>query len=65
VRITDRGPYAKGRDLDLSKRAAKEIGLMKKEGEAPVKIEAVVPPQGKQAAAAPPDDAKATGRKRK
>jgi rare lipoprotein A (peptidoglycan hydrolase) len=46
VKITDRGPYAKGRDLDLSKRAAKEIGLTQKEGEAPVKIEAVVPPAG-------------------
>jgi rare lipoprotein A (peptidoglycan hydrolase) len=50
VQITDRGPYAKGRDLDLSKRAAKEIGLAKKEGEIPVKIEAVVPPAGEQAA---------------
>lgn len=43
VTITDRGPYVKGRDLDLSKAAAKELGLTKKEGEAPVKIEAVVP----------------------
>jgi rare lipoprotein A len=43
VKITDRGPYVKGRDLDLSKAAAKQIGVTKKEGEAPVKIEAVVP----------------------
>ncbi len=43
VKITDRGPYVKGRDLDLSKAAAEEIGLSKKEGETPVKIEAVVP----------------------
>jgi len=43
VKITDRGPYVKGRDLDLSKAAAEELGLSKKEGETPVKIEAVVP----------------------
>jgi rare lipoprotein A (peptidoglycan hydrolase) len=61
VRITDRGPYAKGRDIDLSKRAAQEIGLTKKDGEAPVKIEAVVPPQTAQAAA--PNKATKTERK--
>ena len=43
VEINDRGPYAKGRDIDLSKKAAQEIGVTKKEGEAPVKIEAVIP----------------------
>ena len=43
VEINDRGPYSKGRDIDLSKEAAKEIG-MKKDGAAPVKIEAKVPP---------------------
>ncbi len=47
VEINDRGPYRKGRDIDLSKEAAQEIG-MKKEGAAPVKIEAKVPPEGKQ-----------------
>ena len=26
VKINDRGPYVKGRDIDLSKRAAKEFG---------------------------------------
>lgn len=46
VEITDRGPYAKGRDIDLSKQAAKEVG-MTKEGVAPVKIEATKP-AGKQ-----------------
>jgi rare lipoprotein A len=46
VQINDRGPYVKGRDIDLSKRAADEIGI-KKDGEAPVKIEAVVPDAGK------------------
>jgi rare lipoprotein A len=43
VRITDRGPYAKGRDIDLSPRAAQAIGLTRHEGEAPVKIEAILP----------------------
>jgi len=43
VKINDRGPYVKGRDIDLSKRAAKELG-MTKEGVAPVKIEAEVAP---------------------
>jgi rare lipoprotein A len=43
IQINDRGPYAKGRDIDLSKAAAKEIGIDKKNGEAPVKIEAEVP----------------------
>ena len=46
VEINDRGPYAKGRDIDLSKAAAKEIGIDKKNGEAPVKIEADVPKKG-------------------
>ena len=58
VKITDRGPYAKGRDLDLSKQAAKEIGLTKKEGEAPVKIEATVPLEGEPRAADAPAEAK-------
>ncbi len=40
VRINDRGPYVKGRVLDLSSRAAKEIGIIK-EGVAPVRIEIV------------------------
>ena len=44
VTINDRGPYSKGRDIDLSKEAAKEIGI-KKDGAAPVKIEAKVSPE--------------------
>jgi rare lipoprotein A len=44
VQITDRGPYAKGRDIDLSPQAAQAIGLTRSEGEAPVKIEATLPP---------------------
>lgn len=46
VEINDRGPYVKGRDIDLSKRAAKDLG-MTKEGVAPVKIEAQVAPAEK------------------
>ena len=46
VKINDRGPYVKGRDIDLSKGAAKELG-MTKDGVAPVKIEAEVAPSVK------------------
>jgi rare lipoprotein A len=42
VRINDRGPYAKGRLIDLSKLAAQEIGLMKM-GIAKVKLEYSLP----------------------
>ena len=44
VEITDRGPYSKGRAIDLSKEAANEIG-MKKDGAASVKIEAKILPE--------------------
>lgn len=37
VRINDRGPYVTGRSLDLSRAAARRIGLMRK-GTAAVKI---------------------------
>jgi rare lipoprotein A len=40
VRINDRGPYIEGRDLDLSKSAAIELGLLKK-GVGRVKIQEV------------------------
>lgn len=30
VRVNDRGPFAKGRKLDLSKKAAKELGFLSK-----------------------------------
>ena len=46
VKINDRGPYVKGRDIDLSKGAAKELG-MTKDGVVPVKIEAEVVPAEK------------------
>jgi len=42
VEINDRGPYARGRDLDLSRKAAEQIGLGK-DGVAPVEIEARLP----------------------
>ena len=42
VKINDRGPYVKGRHLDLSQAAAKQIGLTKT-GVAKVKIEAQPP----------------------
>jgi rare lipoprotein A len=38
VRINDRGPFKKGRILDLSYRAARVIGLIP-EGTAPVRVE--------------------------
>jgi rare lipoprotein A len=37
VRINDRGPYVRGRSLDLSKRAAEKIGMTRK-GVAKVKV---------------------------
>ena len=43
VTINDRGPYARGRDIDLSKAAAQRIGVGK-DGAVPVKIDAVVTP---------------------
>lgn len=40
VEINDRGPSADGRAIDLSKSAARKIGIKKKDGTAKVKIEA-------------------------
>lgn len=42
VRVNDRGPFVKGRELDLSKGAAQKIGMIKT-GTANVKIEIVSP----------------------
>jgi len=42
VKINDRGPFVKGRKIDLSQAAAKEIGVNKK-GVTKVKIVAAVP----------------------
>jgi rare lipoprotein A len=44
VTINDRGPYVSGRHLDLSRAAARRIGLIKK-GTAKVKIEVQRPHQ--------------------
>jgi rare lipoprotein A len=40
VEINDRGPYARGRVIDLSKRAARVIGIDRRKGVARVKVEA-------------------------
>jgi len=40
VRINDRGPYITGRDLDLSKAAALELGMVKR-GVAKIKVEEI------------------------
>jgi rare lipoprotein A len=40
VKVNDRGPYVKGRVIDLSKKAAIKIGITTKKGLAPVKVEA-------------------------
>jgi len=42
VTINDRGPYVKGRKIDLSRAAGQKIGMRKK-GAAKVKIQAAVP----------------------
>lgn len=38
VTVNDRGPYVEGRIIDLSKQAAKAVGLTKQEGTAPVEV---------------------------
>ncbi len=40
VRVNDRGPFAKGRDISVTRRAAEELGFIK-EGKAKVRIEQV------------------------
>ena len=42
VKVTDRGPYVKGRIVDLSVRAAKELGMLS-QGIAPVIVERYSP----------------------
>lgn len=42
VLINDRGPYVRGRVIDLSKAAARRLGMLK-EGVAPVRIEVMKP----------------------
>lgn len=40
VKINDRGPYVDGRVVDLTKQAAKRLGITRREGVAPVTVEA-------------------------
>jgi len=40
VTVTDRGPHAKGRIIDLSKKAARKIGIVE-DGVAPVELKVV------------------------
>ncbi len=44
VRVNDRGPFVKGRIIDLSRRAAKELGIVKR-GIAKVKMEVLSVPR--------------------
>lgn len=44
VEVKDRGPYVEGRVIDLSPKAASELG-MKKQGVAPVEVEPIEVPQ--------------------
>jgi len=41
VTVTDRGPALGSRRIDLSKKAAQDIGLTQKEGTAPVKVKVI------------------------
>ena len=52
VTVTDRGPALGSRKIDLTKKAAKDIGLTRKEGVAPVKIKVTGTPGGSEAAPA-------------
>ncbi|HWE74742.1 MAG TPA: septal ring lytic transglycosylase RlpA family protein [Stellaceae bacterium] len=45
VTINDRGPFKKGRTIDLSKTAAKKIGVTRKDGIAPVAVKPLTTPQ--------------------
>lgn len=52
VRINDRGPYVDGRKIDLSKRAARIIGMIGS-GTAPVRIDLLSAPAGSRPIGAP------------
>jgi rare lipoprotein A len=45
VRINDRGPFVRGRKIDLSRAAARKIGITKRKGVAKVKIKVERPRQ--------------------
>jgi rare lipoprotein A len=44
VRVNDRGPFAGGRIIDLSRGAAEELGI-RRQGIAPVRVRVVQPPE--------------------
>jgi rare lipoprotein A len=46
VKVTDRGSKLGSHEIDLSKKAAREIGLTHKEGKVPVQIRVIRTPQG-------------------
>jgi rare lipoprotein A len=52
VRINDRGPFMKGRLIDMSYAAARDLGFLS-DGTAPVSVEALSGPSAASAAAAP------------
>jgi rare lipoprotein A len=45
VRVADRGPFCRGRIVDLAPQAARKLGLMEKQGVAPVVVKPVKAPQ--------------------
>lgn len=45
VHIEDRGPYVKGRQVDLSPTTAHKIGITRRIGVAPVKVAPITVPQ--------------------
>ena len=59
VRINDRGPYVRGRSLDLSKRAAEEIGITDK-GVARVTVKLVDSKPAKKESPIPETDSAST-----
>lgn len=63
VTIRDRGPYVRGRVIDLSPRTAERLG-MKHRGTAPVQVTPIATPAGgeRTAAAAPAEGAASPGR---
>jgi rare lipoprotein A (peptidoglycan hydrolase) len=54
VEVTDRGSKLGNQKIDLSKRAAREIGLSHKEGKAPVEIEVTRTPNHPTVPSSPP-----------
>lgn len=52
VAITDRGPFLKGRKIDLSRKAARIIGMLD-DGTAPVRISLISKPYGSREVGAP------------